>query len=464
MQKESGSWLNRLKGQDNLAQFIRGSGGSFLIKIVSTLVIFASTTSLTRLLGKDEWGDYAFAISCLSVLLIVARYGFNKSAIRFVASYASSKSWDSLRGFIQYSHRTSLKIAVGLACLFGLTVFLARPIIVDYYNDDTFYNCLLIALLFLPLVARLEIQEGILDGFRRVVLSQLSMRTLRPALIALILIGIYYFTSLWRYTRPEGDQVLYAELAITVNLVATICAVTLSYFLVKSTVPKEVSSTSPSFDKKNWFTTSQDMMWTSGFNYILISADSLMLGLLIDTDAVGIYRIASQVAVAIVIALTAMNGILHPIVADLHANNKKKELQRIVSIGANAVFAVSIIGGLVLYFAADYLPLLFGEEYVEPIPLLRILIFGQIFNACAGPAVLLLNMTGHQRDAAKIMGIGALINLVLNAFFIEWLGIEGAAYATIITTLLWNVAAAFVVWYRLRIVSFALWWPKKNKS
>ena len=463
MQKKSTSWLSRLKGQDTLAQFIRGSGGGFLIKITSTLVIFASTVSLTRLLGKDEWGDYSFAISILSVLLIVARFGFNKSAIRFVASYRSSSSWNNLKGFIQYSHRTSLKIAIGIACLVGLSVFLARPLIVGRYGT-TFYHCLLISLTFLPLVARLEIQEGILDGFRRVVLSQLSMRTLRPALIALVLISIYYFTDFGRFTRLEGDEVLHAELAIIINLTATICAVALSYFLLRSTLPADVTAAKPSYDNKLWFSTSQDMMLTSGFNYILISADSLMLGFLIDTDAVGVYRIASQVAVAIVIALTAMNGILHPIVADLHANNKKKELQRIVSIGANAVFAISIIGGLVLYFAADYLPLLFGEEYVEPIPLLRILIFGQIFNASAGPAVLLLNMTGHQRDAAKIMAFGALLNLILNFIFIEWLGIEGAAYATIITTLLWNIAAAFVVWYRLKIISFALWWPKKTTS
>ena len=96
--------------------------------------------------------------------------------------------------------------------------------------------------------------------------------------------------------------------------------------------------------------------------------------------------------------------------------------------------------------------------------MLRILIFGQIFNACAGPAVLLLNMTGHQRDAAKIMAFGAMLNLGLNAILITNMGTQGAAIATIITTLLWNIAAALVVWRRLRIVSFALWWPRNKKS
>lgn len=465
MQRKAQSWRERLKGQDTLAQFIRGSGGGFAIKILSTIVIFLSTMSLTRLLGTDEWGAYSYAITCLSILLLVARYGLNKSAIRFVSAYRSNKKWGLTNGFIKYSQRTSLKIATAISLGVALLVFLAGPYIKAYYQDDTFYNCLLIALIFLPLVARLEIQEGILDGFRRVVLSQLSMRTLRPALIALAIIVTFNFTTFAQFIREEGDTVLYAEYAIIVNLLATICAVLLSAALVRSAVPEEIKQTKPDYeDKKEWSVTSRDMMFTSGFNYLLISADSFMLGLMIGTDAVGIYRIASQVAAAIVIALTAMNGILHPIVADLHANNKRQELQRIVSIGANSVFAVSLLGAIVLYFGADVIPFFFGQEYVAPIPLLRILIFGQLFNACAGPAVLLLNMTGHQRDAAKIMGVGAVINLVLNGILISWLGIEGAAYATIVTTLLWNGVAALVVWYRLKIVCIAFWWPKSNKA
>ena len=464
MQSKSQSWRERLKSQDTLAQFIRGSGGGFAIKILSTLAIFASTMVLSRLLGKEEWGAYSFAVACLSIFLLIARYGFNKSAIRYVSSYRSASAWSLINGFIRYSQKTSFRISAGLSLGLGLLVYLTGDYIKDYYDDDAFYNCLLISLLFLPLVARLELQEGILDGFKRVVLSQLSMRTLRPALIGLLVIVAFNWTNLGQFIRESGDVVIHAEMAILINLLATICAVVLSFFLVKSTVPQNVVTAKPLYESKEWFGTSQDMMLTSGFNYILISADSIMLGGMIGTDAVGVYRIASLVAVSLVVALTAMNGILHPIVADLFTKNKHNELQRIVSIGANAVFAISIVGGLILYFGADYLPFFFGEEYIEPIALLRILIFGQVFNAFAGPAVLLLNMTGHQRDAAKIMAFGAVLNLALNAFFIQWIGIEGAAIATIITTLLWNVAAALVVWYRLKIVSFALWWPKTKKA
>lgn len=460
MQTKSNSWKERLKGQDTLAQFIRGSGGGFAIKILSTLTIFLSTWVLARFLGKEEWGAYSYAIAWLSIFLLLARYGFNKSAIRYISIYRSSKNWSHINGFIKFSQWTSLKIAAGLSIGIGIIVYFTGPYIKSYYGDDAFYNCLLISLLFLPLVARLEIQEGILDGFKRVVLSQLSMRTLRPALIAIVLLTTYFMTDIGQFIRDTGDKVFHAEYAIVINLIATIAAVLLSFLLVRKAVPDQVRTADPvQTPRKEWFATSHDMMLTSSFNYILISADSIMLGIMISDEAVGVYRIASQVAVALVIALTAMNGILHPIVADLYSNEKFKELQRIVSIGANAVFGISIIGGIILFWGADYLPAIFGEEYVEPISLLRILIFGQIFNAFAGPAVLLLNMTGHQRDAAKIMAFGAVLNLILNGILISWIGIEGAAIATIITTLLWNVAAAVVVRMRIGVTSFALWWP-----
>ncbi len=55
------------------------------------------------------------------------------------------------------------------------------------------------------------------------------------------------------------------------------------------------------------------------------------------------------------------------------------------------------------------------------------------------------------------MAGGAVINIILNAVFITWLNTPGAAIATAITTIAWNLVAAYVVWSRLHIVSIAFW-------
>jgi O-antigen/teichoic acid export membrane protein len=48
-------------------------------------------------------------------------------------------------------------------------------------------------------------------------------------------------------------------------------------------------------------------------------------------------------------------------------------------------------------------------------------------------------MTGHQNQCAKVIGICALVNIVLNFIAIPTLGILGAGLATGLSMALWNI-------------------------
>lgn len=466
MQKSVAGWKARFQGQDNLGQFLRGSGGSLLVRMLSSGLGLGATIVLTNLLGTD-YGKYALALSWLTALVLLGRLGFNKSATRYIAAYAGQKDWGLLKGFLQYSVKTTYKTSVVIALVTTGILLLARDFITGYYQDDGFYNCLLIAMGALPFLAHLELAEGTLDGFKRVVLSQLPMRSFRPALIALVMLGLFYWTAIGQFSyiiEGETTRALTAETAMIVNLIAIISALLLALGFTRHAIPGMVKDATPDYRNKEWFSTSRDMMFTSGFNLILVQADVMMLGALIDEDAAGLYTVASRMGLLLILALNSVNAILQPIASDLFASKKIAELQRIVSLGANGVFAISLLGGVVLYFGADYLHLIFGPEFRDTTELLRILIIGQLINAFAGPAVLLLNMTGHQRDAARVMAGGAILNVVLNGLFITWMGTPGAAIATATTTVIWNLVAAYMVWNRLQIVCIAFWQFKTKPS
>ncbi|NJM87069.1 MAG: hypothetical protein HC847_07645, partial [Hydrococcus sp. RU_2_2] len=98
---------------------------------------------------------------------------------------------------------------------------------------------------------------------------------------------------------------------------------------------------------------------------------------------------------------------------------------------------------------------LFGSEFRESYFLLLIHLFGQLVNAMAGPVALLLNMTGYHNDATKVLAVSATLNIILNAILIPSYGSVGASVATVISTTLWNVAMAFIVWHRIKIVAVA---------
>ena len=90
----------------------------------------------------------------------------------------------------------------------------------------------------------------------------------------------------------------------------------------------------------------------------------------------------------------------------------------------------------------------FGPEYadVDTSLTLRILLVGAAFNAISGPVLTLMNMTNAERQARNIVLVAAGLNIALNIAMIPRLGMAGAAWATTISTVLWNAMA--LVWVR----------------
>jgi len=98
---------------------------------------------------------------------------------------------------------------------------------------------------------------------------------------------------------------------------------------------------------------------------------------------------------------------------------------------------IQIFPGFILEF--------FGEEFTGGIAPLIILSIGSILNALCGPVMYLLSMTGFEKTARNIIVIASAFNIALNLFLIPRYGILGAAYATSICTVLWNVMAVIKI-------------------
>src|SRR5216684_1462545 len=64
----------------------------------------------------------------------------------------------------------------------------------------------------------------------------------------------------------------------------------------------------------------------------------------------------------------------------------------------------------------------------------------------------LITMTEHERGAAGLPILSAAVNVVASVFFISMLGLTGAAIATTIALIVWNVAMAFFISRHLRLL------------
>jgi O-antigen/teichoic acid export membrane protein len=99
---------------------------------------------------------------------------------------------------------------------------------------------------------------------------------------------------------------------------------------------------------------------------------------------------------------------------------------------------------------------IFGAEYVSASNPLAILVLGQLVNAAFGSVGFLLNMTGHERIAARVLWQTAALNIAISLTLIPGLGVLGAAIGNAVSLAVWNLLLHRQVNRQLGISSLAL--------
>ena len=147
---------------------------------------------------------------------------------------------------------------------------------------------------------------------------------------------------------------------------------------------------------------------------------------------------------------------LLPSIAALHARGDHAALQAMVTTTAWWAALSALLIGLPLFVLAGTVLSLFGDAFTSGTVVLRILLVGQIVNVAAGSVGPMLTMTGHERQAAIVLGVAAAAQIGMNTVMIPLFGMEGAAVTTTLTVIGWNLAMGILVWRNLKIVPSVL--------
>jgi len=432
----AGKVLERLRGSSTRAVLIRGAGGSFVVQVTGTGIGFAVQVCLARWLGRTGFGDYVVAIAWLNILVLLGKLGFDTSALRFVAAYRSRGELGKLHGFLLRSHQIvlagSLLLALVAAGTVGLMAGRLRTALV---------MVLLVTWLMLPLNSLLEVTAACLRGLRRVVLAQAPVRILRPLLL---LAGVGLLVA-WRDAAPTAAQ------AMAVHLAAVIASLALMFACLWISLPEGTRGTPPEFDTGLWCRVAAPLLLLSGLYIVLGQTDLLMLGAMRGSADAGVYGAAVRIAGLVGFGLVAVNMIAAPMISELYARGQIKQLQHMVRMAAWAILAFAVPATLGMMLGGKWILALFGSEFVVGYTPLLVLLGGRLVNALSGSVGFMMSMTGHQRQAATIVGISAVMNVVMNAALIPLAGGLGAAAATATTTVFSNLAMLIYVRRVLRI-------------
>ena len=228
--------------------------------------------------------------------------------------------------------------------------------------------------------------------------------------------------------------------ALTANLLANLVALSVGSYLLIRRWPAPFRNAETVATSDTWWRASISLVVLGGLQVVNAQTDLLMLGPLRGKRVAGIYAIAVYLSALVPFFLYAFNAAIAPRVSELWARKDHAGLQRTLTHSIRTVALLSVLPVTVLLLLREPLLGFVGSEYLAAGHPLTILVVGQLVNVLMGSVGVLLIMTGHERDAAIGFGLGALLNILLNATLIPRYGMQGAAIATASSTVLWNVA------------------------
>ena len=427
----------RLGKDANLVELLKSSGFVLAFKVLGALsgYVFAFVVSKN---GAETFGIYELAFTALMILSVLVKWGLDGATVRFTQEYLASGERGKIKALVSKSVLTIFLSAL----IVGLLFFVFRKSLAALFNEPDLEKAYVwVALGLLPFVLLQYYSEAL-----RALKNMKAFSALQVGSVLILATGI--FLLLKDVELPKG------EVATLAFVIATVLFAVAAYFVYQNSYRKRVGQVQVQPINFKGVVKVGIPLLVSGSLFLVISwTDTLMIGYYKTSADVGVYRIAFKVATLITFIQFAVNSIAAPTIASLYAKENLDGLRKYIKqIGViNALFSIPIALGIILF--AEPLLNLFGAEYAAGKVLLPILAVGQLVNALAGPVMYILNMTGKEKLSQRIMIWMTILNIILNVVLIPIYGIVGAAIATTISMVTWNIIAAFYVYKYYKVIA-----------
>lgn len=420
-----------LVSDTRFSEILTGSAWALSARVVATALGLVFSVLVARLYGAKILGVVAIINSFLMLATIFTVMGTQTSILRLIPEHLAKYSPTS--AFKVY--RKTQWMVIGISVITAAVFFFGANLIAGkVFSKPHLSTYFALASVFIVFQSLMKLNTSAVRGLRLIKffgLMQLLPQTFN--LVFLIAVGM-----LW----PSRDVPVYA---ILFGFAATgiIGWIIMEQAFKKRMQPNDIVHTIPG---RTILSISLPMLMTGTMAFIIGQTGVIMLGMFRSETEVGYYAIAVKLAMLTTFILQAINSMAGPIFSELFHSNKMDELFHVAKKSAKLVFWTTspiLIGFLV--FGKPILNLAFGTAFGVAYPALILLVIGQFVSSISGATALFMNMTDNQKILSRIMFMAALINVGLNLALIPDYGIYGAAIATMVTLIFWNITTLIYI-------------------
>lgn len=359
--------------------------------ILNMIIPLITFPYVSRVLGVEGIGKYNFYSSGQSYLALFAAFGVSIFGVREIGKLRDNKK---ARAQVLLDLCT-VSIITTIICYVAITALL---LFTDYSKDSV-----IILLFSITLLTGAIGPDWYFVGIEKqgfMVLRNLIIKVLSLILIFLLV------------TEP-GHLVRYV--GITVFSISTVSVVNFIYLLKDSTYE---GAKFPSISK--YIAPLFAVFIVDVLLRYLGLGDVLLLGVLSNDEAVGIYTMGLKIFAIATSVLKVTATTLMPRASYYLENNDKSVFGDFISKSTAALFLVGIISTVVLFvFAAPIVQLMGGSQFADSSSVLRCLSFLFVLTIVTNTFVFqVLYPLGKTRSIIIAHIIGVVINLLLNLILV----------------------------------------------
>jgi O-antigen/teichoic acid export membrane protein len=164
---------------------------------------------------------------------------------------------------------------------------------------------------------------------------------------------------------------------------------------------------------------------------IYMRIDQVMIHQMIDEKAVGQYAAAVRLSEVWLFITVAVTQSVMPSIVKAKSVSEYMYLQRILNLYRFLISIALLISFLVFVLSNSIVLILFGPSYHLTASILKIYVWSTVFVYMNNVSWQWFINENLQIIATLRLMVGALLNILLNYFFIEKIGVIGAAWATL---------------------------------
>lgn len=388
-------------------KYFKNTSWMFGARIISMAISFLAITYIARHLGPTNFGQLSYALSFISLFGFVASLGIDGILYRDLIKYPEKK--EEIFGTAFIIKFCSGLTATILAICFAL--FLAK--------DDV--SKILIFILSVTFT---------LNAFQIIVFDFNARADSKyPSFVGLFITLI--LNALKILIVSMGLGVIY--LAFTLLLESILYAVLYIYIYEKKT-----TSTMRlwKFDKVysiQLLKDSSPLIALSAFSMIYARIDQVFIKHMIDATAVGLYDSAVRIAEVWSFIPGVIIAAIYPAIVNAKITSEDIYNQRLKKLALLLFVLAVVIAIPVMFLAPLIIKTLYGGAFLGSVGVLKIYVWANVGTFLGILVTQYLITENYRKILSFVAFVPMACNIILNILWIPLYGIEGAAYATLIS-------------------------------